>query len=157
MSSVQTGIEETMARGGVHGFPVVDVSVECHDGKYHSVDSSDMAFKTAASLGFREAMAAAGVVVLEPISLLRVTVPGAYQGDVMGDITSRRGRVHGTNAVEHGEQEVEALVPASELQHYAIDLRSITSGRGTFTVQHDHYDVLPAHLVEKAKQSLPKS
>jgi elongation factor G len=101
-------------------------------------------------------MAAAGVVVLEPISLLRVIVPGAYQGDVMGDITSRRGRVQGTNAVDHGEQEIEALVPASELQHYAIDLRSITGGRGHFTVQHDHYDVLPAHLVDKAKQSLPK-
>jgi len=156
MGSVQTGIEETMVRGGVHGFPVVDVAVECHDGKYHSVDSSDMAFKTAASMGFRDAMAAAGVVVLEPVSLLKVRVPGSYQGDVMGDITSRRGRVHGTNATEHGEQEVEALVPSSELQRYAIDLRSMTGGRGTFTVQHDHYDVLPAHLVDKAKQSLPK-
>jgi elongation factor G len=157
MGSVQSGIEDAMVRGGVHGFPVVDVAVECHDGKYHSVDSSDMAFKTAAALGFRDAMAAAGVVVLEPISLLRVIVPGAYQGDVMGDITSRRGRVQGTNAVDHGEQEIEALVPASELQHYAIDLRSITGGRGHFSVQHDHYDVLPAHLVDKAKQSLPKS
>lgn len=155
IGSVQAGIEETMARGGVHGFTVVDVSVECFDGKFHSVDSSDMAFKTAASLGFRDAMAAAGVVVLEPISLLKVQVPSAHQGDVMGDITSRRGRVHGTNAVEHGDHEVEALVPASELQRYAIDLRSITGGRGRFTVQHSHYDVLPAHLVEKAKQGLP--
>jgi elongation factor G len=154
IGSVQTGIEETMARGGVHGFPVVDVTVECFDGKFHSVDSSDMAFKTAASLGFRDAMAAAGVVVLEPISLLKVQVPSAHQGDVMGDITSRRGRVQGTNAAEHGDQEIEALVPASELQRYAIDLRSITGGRGRFTVQHSHYDVLPAHLVEKAKQSL---
>ena len=157
MGSVQAGIEETMTRGGVHGFPVVDVAVECHDGKYHSVDSSDMAFKTAASLGFREAMASAGVVVLEPISLLRVSVPSAYQGDVMGDITARRGRVQGTLALDGGDHEIDALVPASELQHYAIDLRSITGGRGTFTVQHDHYGVLPAHLVEKAKQSLPKS
>ena len=157
MGSVQAGIEETMVRGGVHGFPVVDVAVECHDGKYHSVDSSDMAFKTAASLGFRDAMAAAGIVVLEPISLLRVSVPRAYSGDVMGDITARRGRVQGTTATEHGENEIEALVPASELQRYAIDLRSITGGRGQFTVQHDHYDVLPAHLIEKAKQSLPKS
>ncbi len=156
ISSVQAGIEETMSHGGVHGFPVVDVEVECYDGKFHAVDSSDMAFKTAASLGFRDAMAAAGVLVLEPISLLKVYVPGGYQGDVMGDITSRRGRVHGTNALDRGEQEIEALVPASELQRYAIDLRSITGGRGRFTVQHDHYDVLPAHLVEKAKQGLPK-
>jgi len=157
MGSVQAGIEETMVRGGVHGFPVVDVAVECHDGKYHSVDSSDMAFKTAASLGFRNAMAAAGIVVLEPVSLLRVNVPRACSGDVMGDITARRGRVHGTTATDHGEHEIEALVPASELQHYAIDLRSITGGRGHFTVQHHHYDVLPTHLVEKAKQSLPTS
>jgi len=156
IGSVHAGIEDAMSRGGVHGFPVVDVAVECHDGKFHSVDSSDMAFKTAASLGFREALAAAGVVVLEPISLLTVSVPGAQQGDVMGDITARRGRVNGTNATEHGEQEVEALVPASELQRYAIDLRSITGGRGRFTIQHHHYDVLPTHLVEKAKQSLPK-
>jgi elongation factor G len=136
---------------------VVDVLVEVYDGKYHSVDSSDMAFKTAASLGFRDAMAAAGVVVLEPISLLSVTVPAAYQGDVMGDITSRRGRVQGTEAADHGEHIVSALVPSSELQRYAVDLRSMTGGRGRFTVQHSHYDALPPNLVEKAKQSLPKA
>ncbi len=156
LPSVQSGIEDTMSKGGVHGFPVVDVQVECYDGKYHSVDSSDMAFKTAASQGFKEAMAAAGVVVLEPVSLLTVTVPASLQGDVMGDITSRRGRVHGSSTTEHGEQEIAALVPAAELSRYAIDLRSMTGGRGSFTAQHDHYDVLPAHLVDKAKQSLPK-
>jgi elongation factor G len=155
--SVQTGVEDTMAKGGVHGFPVVDVAVEAYDGKYHSVDSSDMAFKTAASFGFKEAMAAAGVVVLEPVSLLTVTVPAALQGDIMGDITARRGRVNGSSTTEHGEQEIQALVPASELLRYSVDLRSMTGGRGRFTVQHDHYDVLPAHLVDKAKQSLPKS
>jgi len=151
--AVQKGVEETMSTGGVHGFPVVDVQVECYDGKYHSVDSSEMAFKTAASHGFKQAMAAAGVAVLEPISLLKVTVPPGHQGDVMADITSRRGRVQGTNAVEHGEQEVVALVPTSELGRYAVDLRSMTAGRGRFTTQHDHYDVLPAHLVDKAKQT----
>lgn len=156
LPSIQAGVEETMAKGGVHGFPVVDVSVECYDGKYHSVDSSDMAFKTAASLGFKEALAAAGVVVLEPISQLTVTVPAAFQGDVMGDITSRRGRVQGSATNEHGEQEIAALVPASELPRYAIDLRSMTGGRGQFSVQHDHYDALPPHLIDKARQSLPK-
>jgi len=155
--AVQKGIEETMSTGGVHGFPVVDVQVECYDGKYHSVDSSEMAFKTAASQGFKQAMAAAGVAVLEPISLLKVTVPTGHQGDVMADITSRRGRVQGTNAVEHGEQEVVALVPTSELGRYAVDLRSMTAGRGRFTTQHDHYDVLPTHLVDKAKQTLAKT
>ncbi|HUC33665.1 MAG TPA: elongation factor G [Ilumatobacteraceae bacterium] len=154
--AVQAGIEETMAKGGVHGFPVVDVSVECYDGKYHSVDSSDMAFKTAASQGFKEAMSAAGVVVLEPVSLLTVTVPSSFQGDVMGDITSRRGRVQGTNTNEHGEAEVTALVPTGELSRYAIDLRSMTGGRGQFSAQHDHYDVLPSHLVDKVKQTTAK-
>jgi elongation factor G len=154
--AIQTGVEDTMARGGVHGFTVVDVQVEVYDGKFHSVDSSDMAFKTAASLGFREALAAAGVVVLEPISLLSVTVPGHYQGDVMGDITSRRGRVQGTESADHGESVVSALVPASELQRYAVDLRSMTGGRGRFTLQHSHYDMLPPNLVDKAKLSLPK-
>jgi len=126
------------------------VQVECFDGKFHTVDSSEMAFKTAAAVGFKEAMSRAGVAVLEPITLLKVTVPSAYQGDVMGDINSRRGRVQGTETVGHGEQEVTAHVPSSELLRYAIDLRSMTGGRGRFTVQHDHYDVLPAHLVDKA-------
>lgn len=156
IGAVQTGVEETMVKGGVHGFTVVDVQVECYDGKFHAVDSSDMAFKTAAAHGFKEGLAAAGVVVLEPISLLTVTVPAGYQGDVMGDITSRRGRVQGTDGGDHGEQVVSALVPAGELLRYAIDLRSMTGGRGRFSVQHHHYDVLPSHLVDKAKASLPK-
>jgi elongation factor G len=151
--AVQKGIEDTMASGGVHGFPVVDVKVQCYDGKYHSVDSSEMAFRTAASVGFKEALAKAGVVVLEPISLLTVRVPSAYQGDVMGDINSRRGRVQGTNA--NGDQsEITALVPTAEILRYAIDLRSMTGGRGQFVAVHDHYDVLPAHLVDKAKATL---
>jgi elongation factor G len=141
----------------VHGFPVVDVAVECYDGSYHSVDSSDMAFKTAASLGFKDALAKAGPVVLEPISQLTVTVPTAYHGDVLGDLTSRRGRISGGATNEHGEQEIVALVPSSELLRYAIDLRSMTGGRGQLSVQHDHYDVLPPHLVERAKQSLPRA
>jgi elongation factor G len=152
--AVQKGIEETMHNGGLHGFPVVDVHVECFDGKYHSVDSSEMSFKMAGSLGFKDAIAKAGVVVLEPISLVRVTVPAAYQGDVMGDINSRRGRVQGTETVGHGEQEVTALIPTSEILRYAIDLRSMTGGRGRFTAEHSHYDVLPSHLLDKAKATL---
>jgi elongation factor G len=146
-----------MAQGGVHGFPVVDLRVECYDGKYHAVDSSEMAFKTAASQGLKEAMANAGVLVLEPVSAVTVTVPSGFQGDVMGDINSRRGRVHGTNAVGNGDQEIMAHVPSSELIRYAIDLRSMTGGRGRFSAAHDHYDVLPAHLVDKAKATLSGS
>jgi elongation factor G len=151
--AVHKGIEETMVAGGVHGFPVVDVRVECFDGKYHSVDSSEMAFKTAAALGLKEAMAKAGVVVLEPVSELRVIVPSQYQGDVMGDINSRRGRVLGTDS-ESGEHVIVAHVPTAEIMRYAIDLRSMTGGRGRFSAHHDHYDVLPAHLVDKAKATL---
>jgi elongation factor G len=146
--AVQKGVEETMAAGGLHGFPVVDVQVECYDGKYHSVDSSEMAFKTAAAAGLKEALAKAGVVVLEPISLVQVTVPASHQGDVMGDITSRRGRVMGSDATGGGEQVIAAHVPTRELQRYAVELRSMTAGRGSFSMQHDHYDVLPGGLVD---------
>ncbi|MGZ4807268.1 MAG: elongation factor G [Ilumatobacteraceae bacterium] len=151
MGAVQKGVEEAMTTGGAHGFPVVDVRVECYDGKYHSVDSSDMAFKNAAALGFKEALGRAGAVVLEPISLLKVTIPSSYQGDVLADLTTRRGRVVGTSAGEHGEQEVSALVPTSELIRYALDLRSLTAGRGRFVATHDHDEILPNNLVSKVK------
>ena len=150
--AVEKGIEERMHLGGVHGFPIVDIEVECFDGKYHPVDSSEMSFKMAGSLGLHEAMAKAQPIVLEPISLLRVTVPNAYQGDVMGDVNSRRGRVQGTEGANDGEVEVIAIVPTSETLRYAVDLRSMTGGRGRFTAVHDHYDILPAHLIEKVKK-----
>ncbi|MGH9153959.1 MAG: elongation factor G [Acidimicrobiales bacterium] len=147
--AVEKGVAEAMARGGVYGYPVVDVKVTLYDGKYHSVDSSEMSFKMAGSIGFNEAMAKAGPVLLEPVSLLEVTVPAAYQGDVMGDLNARRGRVQGTDAGNDGEQIITAMVPTSEVQRYAIDLRSLTGGRGRFTVAHDHYDPLPQHLYDK--------
>ncbi len=150
--AVQKGVEETMAAAGVFGYPVVDVKVTCYDGKYHPVDSSEMSFKMAGSIGFKEAMAKAGPVMLEPISLLEVTVPMAYQGDVMGDLNARRGRVQGTEQGNDGEQIVVAMVPTSELLRYAIDLRSLTGGRGRFTIEHDHYDLMPQHLWDKARR-----
>ncbi len=151
--AVQRGVEETMATGGVHGFPVVDVRVECYDGKYHSVDSSDMAFRSAAAQGLKEALQRAGSAVLEPISLLTVRVPDGYQGDVLGDLNARRGRVSGTSSIGDGNHEIVALVPAAEIQRYAVDLRSMTGGRGTFSAVHDHYDILPSHLESKIKKS----
>ncbi|HET6916971.1 MAG TPA: elongation factor G [Acidimicrobiales bacterium] len=150
--AVQKGIEETMSAGGVNGWPVVDVKVTCFDGKYHPVDSSEMSFKMAGSLGFREAMEKAGPVILEPISKLEVTVPSAYQGDVMGDLNSRRGRVQGTESGNDGESIVTALVPTSEILRYSIDLRSMTGGRGRFRAEHDHYDVLPQNLWGSVKR-----
>jgi len=150
--AVEKGIEETMVDGGIYGFPVVDVKVICYDGKYHSVDSSEMSFKMAGRIGFRAAMEKAGPIILEPISLIEVTVPNELQGDVMGDLNSRRARVQGTEAGEDAEQVIIATVPASEIRTYAIDLRSMTSGRGRFTARFDHYDVLPQHLVAAAAE-----
>jgi elongation factor G len=152
--AVQKGIEEAMAAGGVNGYPVVDLKVTLIDGKEHSVDSSEMAFKVAGRLAFRAAMAQANPVVLEPISRLEVTVPVDLQGDVMGDLNARRGRVQGTDTAEDGRQTVIALVPTSEIQRYAIELRSLTGGRGRFRATHDHYDVLPAHLVATVKREV---
>jgi elongation factor G len=144
--AVQKGVEEAMAGGGVNGWPVVDVSVTLFDGKFHSVDSSEMSFKMAGSLAFREAMEKAGPVLLEPVSRLEVTVPSSYQGDVMGDLNSRRGRVQGTEQGGDGQSVITALVPTSEILRYAIDLRSMTGGRGRFRSFHDHYDQLPQQL-----------
>ena len=152
--AVQKGIEETMRSGGVHGYPVVDVKVTLTDGKEHSVDSSEMAFKVAGRLAFRAATAQADAVILEPISRLEVTVPVDLQGDVMGDLNARRGRVQGTEAGGDGTQTVIALVPTSEIQRYAIELRSLTGGRGRFRAEHDHYDVLPSHLVATVRREV---
>ena len=147
--AVERGIADTIVNGGALGFPVVDVKVTCYDGKYHPVDSSEMSFKMAGSLGFKEAAAKARPVLLEPISEVVVTVPEAYQGDVMGDLNSKRGRIQGTTSVGGGEQEITALVPTSEVLRYAIDLRSITGGRGRFVATHSHYDPAPPHLADK--------
>jgi elongation factor G len=106
-----------------------------------------MAFKTAAAQGFRDAIAAASPVILEPISRLTVTVPSALQGDVLGDISARRGRVVASDALD-GDQIIAADVPAAELRTYAVDFRALAGGRGSFEVRHDHYDVLPSHLVD---------
>ncbi len=147
--AVEKGIAETIVNGGALGFPVVDVKVTVYDGKYHPVDSSEMSFRMAGSLGFKEAAAKARPALLEPISEMVITVPEAYQGDVMGDLNSKRGRIQGTTSVGNGEQEITALVPTSEVIRYAIDLRSLTGGRGRFVATHSHYDPAPAHLADK--------
>jgi elongation factor G len=149
--AVEKGVHETMEQGGVFGFPVVDVRITLFDGKYHSVDSSEMSFKMAGSLGFKEAMAKASPILLEPVSELVVIAPEASQGDIMGDLNSKRGRIQGSAAMGNGEVEIVALVPTSEIMRYAIDLRSMTGGRGRFAMQHSHYDPVPAHLVDKLK------
>lgn len=147
--AVEKGIVEAMENGGVFGYPVVDVRVECYDGKYHSVDSSEMSFKMAGSLGFKEAMAKAGPILLEPVSELVVIAPEVSQGDIMGDLNSKRGRIQGASSIGRGEVEIVAMVPTSEVLRYAIDLRSMTGGRGRFEITHSHYDPVPSHLVDK--------
>jgi elongation factor G len=144
-----------MAHGGAFGYPVVDVAVTVVDGKHHSVDSSEMAFKMAGILAFRQAAAEAGPVLLEPVSRLTLTVPTDLQGEVLGDLHARRARIQGTDVGDNGLQTVVALVPTAELAHYAVDLRAITGGRGRFRAEHDHYDPVPDHLVAGLARAAP--
>jgi elongation factor G len=147
--AVEKGVSEAMGQGGAYGYPVVDVQVTCYDGKYHPVDSSEMSFKMAGSLAFKEALAKAKPVLLEPMSRLEVTVPAAMQGDILGDLNARRGRVQGTDSLAGGLQVITAIVPTAEIQRYAVDLRSLTAGRGRFRAEHDHYDVVPGNLADR--------
>jgi len=149
--AVEKGVLETMEHGGVFGFPVVDVKVTCFDGKYHSVDSSEMSFKMAGSIGFKDAMAKASPTLLEPVSELTVIAPEASQGDIMGDLNAKRGRIQSSGTIGDGEVEIVAFVPTSEVLRYVIDLRSLTGGRGRFSLQHSHYDPVPAHMVDKLR------
>ncbi len=145
--AVEKGVIEAMARGGPSGHPVVDVRVTVTDGKHHPVDSSEMSFKAAGALAFHEALAQAGTVVLEPVAKLVVTCPMTLQGEVLGDLTSRRGRVVGVDVDGRGDAVITATVPAAELRRYALDLRSLSSTRATFTVEPAGYDERPAHLM----------
>jgi elongation factor G len=146
--AVEKGIKEAMAGGVVAGFPMVDVRVTLYDGSYHDVDSSDMAFKIAASMGFKNAVEKAKPVILEPIMSMDVTVPEECMGDVIGDLNSRRGKVLGMDTNGH-TQVIKSRVPMSEVLKYAPDLRSLTSGRGEFHMEFSHYEELPAHLAER--------
>ena len=148
--AVEKGVRETMAQGGVFGFPVVDVRVTCFDGKFHSVDSSEMSFKMAGSIGFKEAMAKAGPILLEPVSeLIKCTRPKPARATSWATSTPSRGRIQGASATGNGEVEIVASVPTSEILRYAIDLRSMTHGRGRFEATHSHYDPVPSHLTDK--------
>ena len=146
--STEEGIREAMETGPLAGYQVFDVGVELYDGSYHEVDSSEMAFKIAASMAFREAVKKAKPVLLEPIFKVEVTVPEEYMGDVIGDISSRRGRIEGTE-MNLGAVAVRGMVPLSEMFGYATDLRSKTQGRGVYVMQMDHFEKLPDNLLEK--------
>lgn len=146
--AVEKGILEAMQEGELAGFPVVDVKVTLYDGSFHEVDSSEMAFKIAASIGFKKGYLACNPVLLEPIMKMTVTVPEEYMGDIIGDLNSRRGRVLGVDA-KNGLQIITANVPLAEVQFYQPDLISKTGGRGTFEMEFSHYEEVPPPLAEK--------
>ncbi len=146
--AVEKGVREAMVGGYLAGYPMVDVRVSLYDGSYHDVDSSDMAFKIAASMGFKNAVEKAKPVLLEPVMNMEISVPDECMGDVIGDLNSRRGKVLGMDTKGH-TQVIKARVPMAEVLKYAPDLRSITSGRGEFHMEFSHYEELPGHLAEK--------
>jgi len=146
--AVEKGVREAMDGGIVAGFPLKGVRVRLFDGSYHSVDSSEMAFKLAGSLAMKQAMEAASPVLLEPIMLVKVSTPEDHVGDVMGDLSSRRGRPLGTDAAG-GMTEVTAEVPMAEMLSYAPDLRSLTGGQGEYTMEFTRYEEVPSHLAQK--------
>jgi elongation factor G len=146
--AVEKGVQEAMLEGSIAGCPVVDVKVRLYDGSFHSVDSSEMAFKVAGSQAFKTAMEQANPVLLEPFVKVEVLAPSELVGDIMGDLSGRRGRPMGID--QRGERQiVQAEVPQVEMLTYARDLRSITGGRANFHVEHGHYEEVPPNLVDK--------
>ena len=147
--AVEKGIKEAVESGPLGGYPVTDIKVRLVDGSYHEVDSSEMAFKMAAILGFREAMQRGGSVLLEPIMKVEVTIPEEYMGEVLGQVTSRRGEVLGMDVHPGNTQEVRSMIPLAEMFGYATELRSGTQGRGVFTMEFDHYSPVSESVKEK--------
>jgi len=147
--AVEKGVQDAMAAGVLAGYPVVDVRVTLDDGSSHPVDSSDMAFRKAGELAMREALKQAGAKLLEPVAAIEVATPDDIMGDVMSDITSRRGQIQGMDAVGKGLQRVRALVPVAEMRTYAADLRSLSQGRASYTMEFAHYQPVPADIEQR--------
>ncbi|NNL42375.1 MAG: elongation factor G, partial [Desulfobacterales bacterium] len=153
--AVEKGIVESSPKGVLAGFPCIDFRVTLDDGSFHAVDSSEMAFKIAGSLAFRKAAEEAKPVLLEPIMKVTITTPDDYMGDIMGDLNGRRGRVLGMDSAGKN-QVINANVPMSEFLTYAPDLRSMTGGRGIFSMEFSHYDEVPAQISEKIIEEMDK-
>ncbi len=149
ITSVEKGVVKAMAEGAASGNPMVDIRCTLFDGKFHPVDSSDIAFQIAGALALRDAAQAAGVVLLEPIVEVEIVVPDDFAGDIMGNLNARRGRIEGMQPTGAGRQAIRAHVPQAEMARYAIDLRSMTHGRGAFSMRFSHYEEVPAHLADK--------
>src|SRR4030066_376975 len=153
---VEKGIREALLKGVLSESPVVDVSVDLYDGSYHTVDSSEMAFKIAASMAFTEGMQEASPVMLEPIMELEITVPEKYMGDIIGDINAKRGKIISINPIENKKQLIKASLPQSETFNYTIDLTSLTQGRGRFSQRFSHYEEVPPMLAQKITEERNK-
>jgi len=153
--AVEKGIVDAAARGYLAGFPVVDFRVIVYDGSYHSVDSSEMAFKVAGSMAFKKAMEEAHPVLLEPVMDVEIYAPQEYAGDLMGDLTSRRGRLQGMD-VKRDTQVIKAQVPMAEMVSYAPVITSMTGGRGSYHMEFSHYDEVPAHVAQKVVEEANK-
>jgi elongation factor G len=155
--SVEKGVVKAMSDGVAAGYPMVDVKVTLYDGKHHTVDSSDMSFQIAGSMALREAAHHAGIALLEPIVELDIVVPDGHAGDVMGDLNSKRGKILGMEQTGTGKQRIRATAPQAEVARYAIDLRSMTGGRGSFTMKFSHYEEVPTHLAQKVIEEHQKA
>jgi len=154
--AVEKGIHEAMQHGPLAGYPVINVRARLYDGKYHDVDSSEMAFKIAGSLAFKEGIIKANPILLEPVMNVEVVVPESYMGDVIGDLNSKRARVLGMEPIGNGLQRVQAHAPLAEMRHYATALRSITQGRGTFSMSLLNYEQVPPHEAQKVIEASKK-
>jgi elongation factor G len=146
--AVEKGIKEAIDKGVVAGYPMIDVQVSLYDGSFHEVDSSEIAFKIAAAMAFQDGARKAGAYILEPISKLEVVVPANYLGDVIGDISSRRGQIEETKD-RNDLKVIEAKVPLSEMFGYATSLRSLTEGRGTFSMEFSNYEKTPSNISQE--------
>ncbi len=153
--AVEKGVQEAMAGGVLANYPMVDVKVAVYDGSYHDVDSSEMAFKIAGSIGFKKGVLECKPILLEPVMLIEISVPSEFVGDVMGDLNSKRGKVLGVDAGED-TQKIKAHVPMASILNYAPELRALTSGRGFFVMEFDHYDDVPEHLITKIIEEAKK-
>jgi elongation factor G len=153
--SVEKGLRENITKGVLAGYPMVGLRAKLYDGSYHAVDSSEMAFRTAARIAYKKGCMEANPVLLEPIMRVEVLVPDEYMGDIMGDVSKRRGRIMGMNQVD-GLQQVVAEVPMGEMFKYATDLRSMTQARGSFTMEFERYEEVPSDVAKKIIESAEK-
>ena len=154
--SVEKGVREALDKGVIAGYPITDLKITLYDGSYHAVDSSDMAFKIAASMGFRAASKEAGVILLEPVMSVEIVVPEESMGEIMGHLNGKRGRIQGMEPMD-GQQVIRASVPLEEMLSYSSELRSMTAGRGSYTMKFSHYEEVPAHIAQRIVEQATKA